>query len=89
MSDYSKNSKVDWRWTSTSVRVFGLDPLILVYVPVLFITGFDWLAIIGFLALVALASYVALSTKHGSIFKWIATLRTKYIQRAEWKLPRE
>lgn len=87
--DYSKNSNVDWRWTSLPVRVFGLDPLVIVYLPILFITGFDWLAIIGFVGLIALAAYVAMTTKHGSIWKWLMTLRTKYMQGAEWKLPKQ
>jgi len=88
MSDYKKNSRVDWRWTAAPIRVFGIDPLVLLFVPFLFIFGFDWLAIITFLALIGLAVYVAFTTKHGSILKFFATLKTKHIQGAQWKLPR-
>lgn len=85
-NEYHTMKDVDWRWSSQPIRVIGLDPLILLVIPLLLGTGFSMLASIVSAIFVALLVYIAVRTKHGSFITWLSEMRTRFIQRNKWEV---
>lgn len=83
---YHTMSDVDWRWSSQRVKVFGLDPLILLIFPVMIISGLSTLSLVICGLWVAFLVYIAVRTRHGSIAGFLADSRTRYVQGNRWEV---
>ncbi|UTS82797.1 hypothetical protein [Phaeobacter piscinae] len=85
-NEYHTMSDVDWRWSSQRVKVFGLDPTVLLVFPVLILSGISTLSMVLCAMWVAFLVYIAVRTKHGSVVGFLAESRTRYFQRNKWEV---
>jgi hypothetical protein len=84
--DYITHDNVDWRWSSVPIRVFGVDPLVLLIIPLLLATGFAlWSSLLA-ITFAVLLVYIALTTKHGSLGYWLAFQKTRFLQGRKWEV---
>ena len=78
---------IEWRFSGLRPSVFGLDPMVIVVVPLAFAGlrfGFPtiWFVILGLF--VVLALYVAMATGYSRVVDYLYAQRTKYVQRGRW-----
>lgn len=85
-SEYHTMTDVDWRWSSQGIKVFGLDPLVLLVFPVLLFSGLGTFTMVCCAIWVAFLVYIAVRTKHGSVVGFLAECKTRYIQRNKWEV---
>ena len=73
---------IDWRWTATPLSFFGLHASLVLFFPLLIVTGLSrW----TFLGLGLYAAYLVYCRRKGmgpvQTLRW---LRVKYLDRGEW-----
>lgn len=80
---------IEWRFSGLRPNVFGLDPLVVLVVPLAF-AGLRWqfpmLWFYLLAAFTALTVYVAFVTPYRRIADYLRALSTKYIQRGRWSV---
>lgn len=85
-NEYHTMTDVDWRWSSRRIKVFGLDPTVILIFPVLILSGISTLSVVACAIWIIFLIYIAVRTNHGSVIGFLAECRTRYIQRNKWEV---
>lgn len=78
---------IDWRFSGTMPQVFGIDPIIVIAFPAVFLglsKQYGLLYFVLLAAFIAICVYVAAFTSYPTVGQWLHSLRTRYVQRGEW-----
>jgi hypothetical protein len=85
MFDYTPT---EWRFSGIMPQFYGLDPVIVVALPALFLglsRGFGTIYFILLALFTAICVYVGFFTTYQTVTSWLHSLRTRYLQRCQWE----